>query len=113
MKSSYSNHDDHCYCLPCLRDVAARKRKKVVPSTITAPFKPRGEYKPKAVKVQTIPQMISKSIKTCVKCKVTKQLSKFYHNIKSPDGVENICKECKKSRRRKLWAEQRKLGKRV
>jgi 5-methylcytosine-specific restriction endonuclease McrA len=33
-------------------------------------------------------------VKTCSKCKLEKELQEFNKNIKKPDGLQNICREC-------------------
>lgn len=41
-------------------------------------------------------------MKTCVKCKLTLQLDKFYKKIGNRDGVQNWCKTCD-NKRHKKW----------
>lgn len=36
-------------------------------------------------------------MKTCCKCKASKELSEFYKHSSSKDGVQTVCKECQRA----------------
>lgn len=50
-------------------------------------------------------------MRTCTKCKITKELSAFYKSKDSKDGVRSVCKECSsgidKVRNRKYYSEHK------
>lgn len=46
-------------------------------------------------------------VKSCNKCKVSKPLEDFYRAVKTYDGRDSVCKECKRLGANKLLARRR------
>lgn len=46
-------------------------------------------------------------MKTCIRCKLSKDLKYFHKNVASSDGKTNTCKDCKKELRKKYYTENK------